>query len=84
MRSDIGKNGAGVTTTIESDMDLERQGEKVGGSSKVRVEPVGPLSRPSGWNNSESKLTEVSSDEEDGGWRRQGITKTTVSTQVTQ
>jgi hypothetical protein len=82
LRSDIGKNRAGVTTVIESNVDLERQQEKLGSSSKVKAEAAGPLSRPSGWNNSESKLTEVSSDEEDSGWRGQGIIKEMVSTQM--
>jgi hypothetical protein len=69
LRSDIGKN-RGVTTVIGSanDMDLERDGGIAKG----------------GWNNSESKLTELSSDEEDTrqqAWRN-GIRETTISTQV--
>lgn len=73
LRSDIGKN-RGVTTVIESakEMDgFERDVERDGTGKGA-------------WNNSASKLTEVSSDEDDSrAWRNEGgIRKTTVSTQV--
>lgn len=73
LRSDIGKN-RGVTTVIESakEMDgFERDVERDGTGKGA-------------WNNSASKLTEVSSDEDDSrAWRNGGgIRKTTVSTQV--
>ena len=68
LRSDIGKD-RGVTTVIAHgsapDLDLELGGD--GGKGQ--------------WNNSASKLAEVSSDEEEQTWRK-GIRKTTVSTQV--
>lgn len=68
LRSDIGKD-RGVTTVIAhgSARDLDLDLERDGGKGQ--------------WNNSVSKLTEVSSDEEERSWRK-GIRKTTVSTQV--
>jgi hypothetical protein len=48
---------------------------------KEKNRNAGSLSNsPSGWNNSESKLTEVSSEDEPS-WEK-GIRKTTVSTQI--
>jgi len=79
LRSDIGKKN-GVTTFIESG-NLERGDEKHATGSRSRKGSVGPLaSAPSGWNNSESKLTDISSEDEPS-WES-GIRKTTVSTQV--
>lgn len=79
LRNDIGKNN-GVTTYIGADSDAERgPSRSPSGRNKIRKE--GPLSNnPSGWNNSESKLTEVSSEDEPS-WGS-GIRKTTVSTQI--
>ncbi|KIM95532.1 hypothetical protein OIDMADRAFT_133757 [Oidiodendron maius Zn] len=72
LRADLG-HSRGVTTIIESDGDKDLE---FGNGDKVK------------WNNSASKLTEVSSDEEgkerkQAGWRV-GIRKTTVSTQTAQ
>jgi hypothetical protein len=81
LRSDIGKN-RGVTTLVEAGTDLEG-GEGKGVMRSIsgrRRENVGPLTNiPNGWNNSESKLTEASS--EDAASWESGIRKTTVSTQ---
>ncbi|RDL42465.1 Uncharacterized protein BP5553_02444 [Venustampulla echinocandica] len=71
LRSDIGKTG-GVTTVIEGDADLERvqtSGDSHDGNQR-------------GWNDSESKLRDASSDLEDRSWPR-GIVKTTGTIQVT-
>lgn len=73
LRADLG-HSRGVTTIIESDGDKDLE---IGNGERIK------------WNNSASKLTEVSSDEEgkEGGkktgWRI-GIRKTTVSTQTAQ
>ncbi|KAH8794944.1 hypothetical protein BGZ57DRAFT_329909 [Hyaloscypha finlandica] len=80
LRSDIGKN-RGVTTLVETGLDGER-GERKGvtRSSSGRSGSVAPLtSTQHGWGDSESKLTEVSS-EDVQSWES-GIRKTTVSTQ---
>lgn len=70
LRSDIGKN-RGVTTVIGSANEMDLERD---GSGKGQ------------WNNSVSKLTEVSSDDERDHEERQawknGIRKTTVITEV--
>jgi hypothetical protein len=79
LRTDIGKNN-GVTTYIGADTDVER-GPSRSPSGRSKNRNAGPLSNNhSGWNNSESKLTEVSSEDEPS-WES-GIRKTTVSTQT--
>ncbi len=80
MRSDVGKN-RGVTTLVEAGTDLESgEGKGVMRSKSGRRESVGPLTTgQNGWNDSESKLTEGSS--EDAQSWGSGIRKTTVSTQ---
>lgn len=85
MRTDIGKN-QGVTTVIESDADgdLEtggREGEKLPIQGVTRKQSFGREGGAGGrgqWNTSESKLTDLSSDDE-LAW---GIRKTTVQTQI--
>jgi hypothetical protein len=72
LRADLG-HSRGVTTIIESDGDKDLE---IGNGERVK------------WNNSASRLTEVSSDEErkegkQASWRF-GIRKTTVSTQTAQ
>lgn len=80
--------GQGVTTICES--DVEREGGR--GIGVLRKEPsvdikrtgsVGQMGR-GGWNNSESKLTDVSSSD-DGeprlNWER-GIRKTVIQTRL--
>ncbi|KAH6662803.1 hypothetical protein B0J14DRAFT_282245 [Halenospora varia] len=71
LRSDIGKSG-GVTTVIEGDVDMERA-QTSGGSHDGNL---------GGWNDSESKLRDGSSDLEDRSWGM-GIMKTTGTMQVT-
>jgi hypothetical protein len=78
LRGDIGKN-RGVTTFIESnaDKDLEHSSREMNGHRGLEG---------SKWTNSRSRLTQVSSDEEERertqtNWKT-GIRKTTVSTQV--
>lgn len=79
MRSDIGKD-RGVTTFVEAGTDLERGGKRPGmGSLRGKKENAGPMMVEEGWNESESKLTQVSS--EDAQSWESGIRKTTVSTQ---
>jgi hypothetical protein len=79
LRNDIGKN-RGVTTLVEAGIDLERGAKRPGmGSLRGRRESVDHLAGTEEWNQSESKLTEVSS--EDGQSWGSGIRKTTVSTQ---
>ena len=79
LRNDIAKNN-GVTTFIGADADVER-GPSRSPSGRSKNRNAGLLcNNPSGWNNSESKLTEVSSEDEPS-WER-GIRKTTVSTQI--
>ncbi|KAE9363787.1 hypothetical protein N431DRAFT_422815 [Stipitochalara longipes BDJ] len=80
LRSDIGKD-RGVTTLVQAGADVERgEGKGVMRSISGRREAVGHLTgAPSAWNNSESKLTDVSS--EDAQSWGEGIRKTTVSTQ---
>jgi hypothetical protein len=84
LRSDIGKNN-GVTTLIEAGTDLERgdpHSRRTKSFSKKK-EPAQPWTgSTSDWNNSESKLTDVSS-EDNPSWLS-GIRKTTVSTQNVQ
>jgi hypothetical protein len=75
LRSDIGKN-RGVTTVIASSKemdDFDRDVER-------------GVAGKGAWNNSETKLTEESSTEEDSQtWRNGGgIRKTTVSTQIAE
>ncbi|KAF4633850.1 hypothetical protein G7Y89_g4263 [Cudoniella acicularis] len=70
LRSDVGKSG-GVTTVIEGNADMER-GQTSGGSHD---------GNPGGWNDSESKLRDGSSDLEERNWGT-GIVKTTGTTQV--
>lgn len=79
LRSDIPKN-TGVSTVIDTDLDLERQGEHPPTAGRWQ-KTGGSLNRPGGWNSSESKLAEASSDEDEPAWRM-GIRKTTISTQV--
>jgi hypothetical protein len=79
LRSDIGKN-RGVTTLVEAGGDVETGEGKVRRSrSGGRRESAGPLTGGQNWNNSETKLTDTSS--EDGQSWPTGIRKTTVSTQ---
>lgn len=79
LRNDLGKN-AGVTTIINSDADVERQSaESKSTAEGSKLGKHEPSSR--GWNTSESKLTEPSSDDEIMPWGIQ-VRKTTVSTQI--
>jgi len=79
LRSDIGKS-RGVTTLVEAGGDVESgEGKGVKRSRSGRRESVGPLTGGQNWNNSETKLTDISS--EDGQSWPTGIRKTTVSTQ---
>ena len=71
LRSDVGKSG-GVTTVIEGDVDMEK-GQTSGDSHDGNL---------GGWNDSESKLRDGSSDLEERSWGT-GIMKTTGTTQVT-
>lgn len=86
LRSDIGKH-TGVTTTIESDMERERdleRGEK--GENHMPKMPIQGSSRKQSFGKTrqgewtdESKLTDMSSDDErPNNWA--GIRKTTVQT----
>ncbi|PMD23437.1 hypothetical protein NA56DRAFT_701730 [Hyaloscypha hepaticicola] len=83
LRSDIGKS-RGVTTLVEAGGDVEMGEGKVRRSMSERRESVGPLtSGQNGWNNSETKLTDISS--EDGqSWPMGGIRKTTVTQNVVE
>jgi hypothetical protein len=85
LRSDIGK-GNGTTTVIESDVDgmavdMER-GERGGRGPtldiNVKRKASGGKMGRAGWNNSVSKLTDVSSDDGEPNWAS-GIRKTTVT-----
>jgi hypothetical protein len=80
LRSDIGKN-RGVTTVVEAGVDVERgDGKGVMRSISERRGSGGHLtSAPTAWNDSESRLTEASSEDSES-WGA-GIRKTTVSTQ---
>lgn len=80
LRSDIGHNG-GVTTLVEAGWNGERgEGKGVRRSTSERRDSVGPLTSGQNWNNSETKLTDISSD--DGQSWPTGIRKTTVTNVV--
>jgi len=80
LRSDIGKD-RGVTTLVQAGPDVERgEGKGVMRSISGRRESVGRLTNERvAWDDGESRLTEVSS-EDTQSWG-EGIRKTTVSTQ---
>ncbi|KAK1779797.1 hypothetical protein QBC45DRAFT_373944 [Copromyces sp. CBS 386.78] len=84
LREDIGRN-RGVTTVVESG---KGGGHGVRRSMSGRSDSVGPLTSGGGsgkddWNSSETKLTDISSDDglnSGSGWPK-GIRTTTVTTQ---
>lgn len=89
LREDIGRN-RGVTTVVEAgawkdDKAGGHGGHGVRRSMSGRSDSVGPLTGGNGrenWNSSETKLTDISSDDglgSGGGWN--GIRTTTVTTQ---
>lgn len=83
LRTDIGKN-QGVTTVIESDVDIERgeRDEKLPIQGTSTKQCLGKGRSGPAWNTSESKLTTTrDSSDEESTWGF-GIRKTTVQTQV--
>ncbi|KAB5586200.1 hypothetical protein GE09DRAFT_1210775 [Coniochaeta sp. 2T2.1] len=82
LRSDIGRE-RGVTTLVESGGNMERgEGKGVSRSMSGRRDSVGPLTSGQNWNTSESKLSDISS--EDGLSWPTGIRKTTVTQNVVE
>jgi hypothetical protein len=79
LRNDIGRNN-GVTTVIRADPDRERGLSRFPSVRSKNGSPGPSRNHPSGWNNSESKLVDASSEDEPS-WER-GIRKTTVSTRM--
>jgi hypothetical protein len=81
LRSDVGKNGTGVTTVIESDVERAERGTRKAPSVDIKRQGSLGHMRMGGWNNSKSQLTDLSSDEGEAPVWDRGIRKTTVQTQ---
>lgn len=86
LRNDVGKN-RGVTTLVEAGGDVERgQGGKGvrRSMSGHRRDSGGPLTSDPNWNSSETKLTDISSEDGHQGSWPTGIKTTTVTRTVVE